>query len=83
LRLPLRLLEIGPHRLSQLAEMRPGPLPVKQKTAELLLQQLDGARQGRLRHVALLGRAGEVELLAEDEEVSDLVHFHRDDPWRG
>jgi len=33
--------------------------------------------------VALLGRAGEVELLAEGEEVPDLVHFHRDDPWRG
>src|SRR5262249_28595897 len=37
-------------------------------------------RERRLRHVAFLGRAGEVELLAEREKIPDLVHLHRDDP---
>lgn len=61
--------------------MGTGPLPVKQQPAELILQQLDGALEGGLRDVALLRRAGEIQFLADREEVSDLMHFHRDDPF--
>ncbi len=76
--LPANLVEIGPHRQAELTQMGARPLAVEQQPAELLLEQLDGARQGRLGHVATLGRAGEVQLLAEGEEVFDLMHFHGD-----
>src|SRR6516164_1582516 len=78
LRLPLNLLEIRTHRLAELAQMRSRPLAVEQEAAELVLQELDGARERRLRHVAFLGRAGEIQLLAQGEEIPDLMHFHGD-----
>src|SRR5215813_2965728 len=78
LRLPLNLFEIGTHRLAELAQMGSRPLAMEQEPAELVLQQLDGARERRLRHVAFLGRAGEVQLLAQGEEIPDLMHFHGD-----
>ena len=58
--------------------MRSRPLAVEQEAAELVLQELDGARERRLRHVAFLGRAGEIQLLAQGEEIPDLMHFHGD-----
>ena len=78
LRLPLNLLEIRTHRLAELAQMRSRPLTMEQEAAELVLQELDGARERGLRHVAFLGRAGEVQLLAQGEEIPDLMHFHGD-----
>ena len=41
---------------------------MEQEPAELVLQQLDGARECRLRHVAFLCRPGEVQLLAQGEK---------------
>ena len=68
LRLPQNLFEIGTHRLAKLAQMRSRPLAVEEEPAELVLQQLDGARERRLRHVAFLCRPGEVQLLAQGEK---------------
>src|SRR5262249_10570329 len=76
LRLPQNLFEIGTHRLAKLAQMRSRPLAVEEEPAELVLQQLNGARERRLRHVAFLGRPGEVQLLAKGEKIPDLMHFH-------
>src|SRR5262249_45927683 len=78
LRLPLNLLEIRTHCLAELAQMRSRPLAAEGEPAELVLQQLDGARERRLRHVAFLGRAGEIQLLAQGEEIPDPMHFHGD-----
>ena len=68
LRLPQNLFKIGTHRLAKLAQMRSRPLAMEQEAAELVLQQLDGARECRLRHVAFLCRPGEVQLLAQGEK---------------
>ena len=70
------LLQIGLERAAELGEMRVGALAVKQRTAQLFFELLDGARQRGLRDVAALGRAGEVQFLAEAEEIADLMHFH-------
>jgi hypothetical protein len=51
-------------------------LAVKKQPSKLLLEKLDGARQGRLRHIAPLGCAREIELLGHREEITNLVHFH-------
>ena len=53
-----------------------GALAVEQRAAHLVLELLDGAGQRRLRHVTALGGAGEVQVLAEREEIADLMHFH-------
>ena len=74
------LLEIGFQRAAQFGQVRVGALAMKQRAAHLLLELLDGARQRRLRHVAALGRAGEIQVLAQREEIADLVHFHRPTP---
>ena len=70
------LLEIGLERAAELGEVRVGALAVEQRPAKLLLELLDGAGQRGLRDVAALGRAREIQLLAEREEVADLMHFH-------
>jgi hypothetical protein len=44
--------------------------------AELLLELPDAARQRGLRHVAGLGRAGEVLLAGEGDEVLELTDIH-------
>ena len=53
---------------------------MKQGTAELLLEQLDGPRQRRLRNIAPLRRSGEIQFLGDREEVADLMHFHATAP---
>ena len=80
-----RLVDFGEVRLQhapELGQVRVLPLAVEQHPAELAFEQLDGPRQRRLRHVAGLGRAREVELLAQSQKVADLVHFHRRSPRR-
>ena len=54
----------------------------EERPAELALQELDGPRERRLRDVAALGSAREVQLLGDGEEVADLVHLHRVVPKR-
>jgi hypothetical protein len=49
---------------------------VEKMPSELVFQELDGTGQCRLGNVAFLGRPVEVELVAEREEISDLMHFH-------
>ena len=56
--------------------MRAGSLTVEKIPSELVFQQLDGTGQCRLGNVAFLGRTGEVQLLAQSEEIPDLMHFH-------
>src|SRR3954452_10455615 len=65
------------HRSAELGQVSLVALAVEQRPTELLLQQLDGTCQRRLGDVALLGGAGEVESLAQRDEVTGLVHFHR------
>ena len=65
------------HHPAELGQVRLVALAVEQQPAQLLLEQLDRAGQRGLGDVALLGRAREVERLAQRHEVADLVHFHR------
>src|SRR5829696_6243905 len=51
-------------------------LAVEQRAAELALEKLDRPRQRRLRDVAALGGAGEVQFLGDRQEIADLVHLH-------
>ena len=62
------LLELRAHQPAEVGQVGEVPLAPEQETAELLLELLDGAGQGRLGDVALLGRAGEVEGLAHREK---------------
>src|SRR4030095_14881389 len=56
--------------------MRVGALAVEEGAAQLLLERLDGARQRRLRDMAALGGAREIELCAQRKEIANLMHFH-------
>ena len=56
--------------------MRVAALAVEQRPAEFVFQELDGAGERGLRDMALLGRAREIELLADREKVAHLLHFH-------
>src|ERR1043166_789214 len=55
-------------------------LSSKQISAEFELQHFYGAGQRGLRHIALLRRAREVQLLGNREEIADLVHLHGSTP---
>src|SRR5215470_15606070 len=56
--------------------MRCTPLAADQQPAELCLKLLDGARQRRLRDVALLRGARKVQGLAKRNKIADLVQLH-------
>jgi hypothetical protein len=64
--------------VAKIREARRVALAVKQKPSELLLKELDRARQGGLRHIAPLACAGEIQLLGYREEITNLMHFHGD-----
>ncbi len=51
-------------------------IPDKQLAAKLSLQLLNGLGQSRLRDVADGCRLGEVHMIANREEVSDLMELH-------
>ena len=70
------LREMRAHHLAQARQVRVVALAAEQRAAQLIFQPLDGTGQRRLRHVAGLGRAREVQRLADGQEVTDLVHFH-------
>ena len=70
------LRQIRKHHVPELGKVRSRALPVKQRTAELLLQQLDGAGQRRLGNVAAFRRSSEIQLFGDCEEIADLMHFH-------
>jgi hypothetical protein len=66
------------HHTAELGQMRSAALPMKQSAAQLLLKQLDCARQRRLRYVAFFRCAREIEFLCHGEEITNLMHFHGD-----
>ena len=74
------LAQMRPHHLAQPGQVAVVALAAKQRAAQFVLQRLDGTRQRRLRDVARLGRAREVQGLANREEVADLMHFHGSSP---
>ena len=76
MRLVIDLLEMRLHHRAELGEVRVRPLAMEQQAAELLFQQLDRPRQRRLGDVALLGGLGEVQLIRDGQEITDLMHLH-------
>jgi hypothetical protein len=80
LHLAVDLLQMRADNPAELRQVRVGTLPVEESAAELLLQLPDRPCQGGLSHMAALGRVGEVQVLAQGEEVPHLVHFHGTPP---
>jgi hypothetical protein len=76
----LHRLEIRQHHPAEFRQVRVPPLPVEKRAAKLVLELLDRARQRRLADVALLGRAGKVERPRKRDEISDVLHLHRQRP---
>ena len=76
LRLTQQLPEMRLGRAPELGQVGLVALPIEERAAHLVLEQLDGPRQRGLRHVATLCRPREVERLREGHEVADLMHFH-------
>ena len=73
-------IELAQMRLDQpakIGQMRQFALAPQQQSAELLFELLDGARQRRLRDVALFGRAREVQRVGDRQKIADLVHLHQ------
>jgi hypothetical protein len=76
LHLAVGLREERLHPLAEGREMGVGAAAVKQRAAELGLQQLDGARERGLGDGTTVGRTREVQLLAERKKIADLMQFH-------
>src|SRR5262249_4812193 len=51
-------------------------LALEQRTAQLPLQRANGVGQRWLGDAAASGRAGEIALRAQRQEVADLMHLH-------
>src|SRR5262249_11125208 len=67
--------QVGPHHAPEPCQ-GDRRLSVKERSAEIPLQRADGGGQRGLRDTAAAGCAGEIELLAQRQEVTDLVHLH-------
>jgi len=74
------LLQERQHALAELGELGLRTLAPEQVSAELTFELADGAGEGRLGDVALLGGPREIERSRHGEEVADLMHFHGDAP---
>src|SRR5207248_5013253 len=70
------LLEQRVHAQAELGQLRRRPLAPEQIAAQFCLELLDGACQRRLRYVAFVGRAREVENSRDRKEIPNLMHFH-------
>ena len=57
-------------------------LAPEEVSSELRFKLLDRARKRRLRDIAVLRCAREVERARDRQKVSDLIHFHRGSPLR-
>jgi hypothetical protein len=70
-------------RLHRLAELRQARLrlAVEQPPAELLFESADRIGHRGLRDAAALGRPGEMQLVAQGEEIDDLVGVHAVSPF--
>ena len=53
---------------------------MKERPAELVFEHLDCLRERGLRHSAAPGRARKVKLIAQDQKVANLMHFHAAGP---
>jgi hypothetical protein len=60
--------------------MRQCAFASKQLATEFAFKVLDGTRQGWLCHVAAVCGLGQIQRLADRQEVSDMVHFHSTTP---
>jgi hypothetical protein len=65
-----------PHHLAKIRKMREFAVAMEQRAAEFLFEKFDGARKRRLRHIAFLGGAGEIQLLRHRKKIAYLVHLH-------
>ena len=77
-RVMINRLKMRPDHLAELREVCWFAVAVKKRSAELLLEKLDCARQGRLRHIALFASAREIQFLCHRKEITNLMHFHDD-----
>jgi hypothetical protein len=55
-------------------------LAIYECAAKLFFEKPNGAGERRLSDIASLGGPGEVQLLAEGEEIADLMHLHGGPP---
>jgi len=69
---------LSPKEVSYFRGCLEAALAMKQRAAQFLFQELDGARERGLRNVALFRGAREIEFLGHGEEITNLVHFHGD-----
>jgi hypothetical protein len=67
--------------LSEFGQIGVAALAPEQRPTELVLQHLNRARQRRLRDVALVGGAREVQLPGDRQEIANLMHFHDKHLW--
>src|SRR3974390_1951125 len=74
------LLKQRKHSLAKWRKHGARPLAPEKIAAKLPFQQLDGARQRRLRDVTFFRRTGEVQRPRNGQKVSNLVHFHANVP---
>src|SRR5262249_10327707 len=70
-----RLAEEGDAGVGQAA---PAVRAIEQADAELVLERADLLAERRLRHVQAGGRAREVQLLGDGDEVAEVAELHRD-----
>ena len=61
---------------AEIGQMRQLALAAQQQAAKLLFELLDRAGQRRLRDMALLGRAGEIQRVGDRQKIADLMHLH-------
>ena len=66
----------GKHQAAEFGQMAVGALAVEQRAAQLVFELLDRPRERRLRDIAALGGAREIERFGQRHEVAHLLHFH-------
>src|SRR4029077_1248413 len=70
------LAQHGEHALAKFRQVRQCAFASKQLATEFAFKGLDGTRQSRLCHVAAFCGLGQIQRLADRQEVSYMVHFH-------
>jgi hypothetical protein len=73
----IALLQERMHALAEFRQLSGRPLASEQLAAEFALELFDGAREGGLRDVALLGGTREVPRPRDCQEIPNLMHFHQ------
>src|SRR5690606_36611163 len=66
----------GQEEAPRLGQMNALLDPVKERHAQLVLEQRDLAAQGRLGNVQEAGRAGNAQGFSGGDEIAELVEFH-------